>query len=188
MGVGGLQSKNRFRLRSGRNQKRFLTVSDDARRSVPRVWRARMSRRGRAVKTIDGSRWRGREGNQSIGSEPIGGGDFIHKSLRSLRSQSMESARSRCAGPNRRTGRHTPLCVANQNQNTPTQPLQPLLHPHLVEAPEWHAHVHATIAKFWRPLQLVAEWYASSHPAATLATRLLLLRLCLWACLGGKPN
>jgi hypothetical protein len=29
MGVGGLQSNNRFRLRSGRNQKRLLTVSDD---------------------------------------------------------------------------------------------------------------------------------------------------------------
>jgi hypothetical protein len=82
------------------------------RRSVPRVWRARMSRRGRAcpeqshprqraafcapravraVKTIDGSRWRGREGNQSIGSKPI---DLCARN---------QWNRSRCAGPNRRT-------------------------------------------------------------------------------------
>jgi hypothetical protein len=89
------------------------------RRSVPRVWRARMSRQGRTcpaqrqpqlhvafpqLKTIDGSR---REGNQSIGSE------LIQKSLRSLRSQSMESARSRCAGP-------MPLL--------PTHPCPPLPH------------------------------------------------------------
>jgi hypothetical protein len=40
MGVGALQSKHRFRLRSGRNQKRFLAVFDgfrSPRRSLPRV-------------------------------------------------------------------------------------------------------------------------------------------------------
>ncbi len=75
MGVGALQSKHRFRLRSGRNQKRFLAVLTffgrpaAPFRALARV-EAALARRSdhpgfarrlwsvRAVKTINGSRWR----------------------------------------------------------------------------------------------------------------------------------
>jgi hypothetical protein len=129
-GVGGLQSKSRFQLRSGRNQKRFLTVSDDFRRPAsaslarqdeqarPRLPVAAPSPAVRDVLGLpelsappkqstaaDGGAWKGNQsiGDQSIG-EPMEGVDFYEKPLRSLRSQSMESARSRHAGPNRSTG------------------------------------------------------------------------------------
>jgi hypothetical protein len=73
MGVGALQSKHRFRLRIGRNQKRFSVVFDGFRsapiRALARV-EAALARRSihpgfarrlwsvRAVKTINGSRLR----------------------------------------------------------------------------------------------------------------------------------
>jgi hypothetical protein len=75
MGVGALQLKHRFRLRSGRNQKRFWAVFDGfGRPAAPFPVSARVeaaiARRNdrpgfgrrsepiRAVKTINGSRWR----------------------------------------------------------------------------------------------------------------------------------
>ncbi len=52
MGVGALQSKHRFRLRGGRNQKRVLTVLD-ACRSFLRFWRTwRLRSPGAAFPTV----------------------------------------------------------------------------------------------------------------------------------------